>query len=234
MEDDKNLRQTTQTTASVNQCTLGTEAGPQNIIVRQVIGEAEKQKVQDIQVTVPDPKPAIEQVVDVFVKDVDVTDVEVIRDKVIVRGDYEIKVIYVACLADHPVHALEVRHNRFTQDIEMPGARRGMDADANVTIEFVDYDFDECERYFHDETEDETPDDTTDETADETEDETDDECDEECGDHHHHNNHKHHCHHHHHHCRRNLDVSVVLKIVAKVYADREIQINTATAGTAKG
>jgi len=123
-----------------NNCTLGVQAGP--IIVRQVIGEKTKQKVLDIHVVVPERKPSIEQIVDVFVKDVEVLNVEVITDKVIVRGEFEIKAIYVADLPDQPVHAVEIKHYKWTQDIEVPGARRGMDADASVVVEFVDYDVD--------------------------------------------------------------------------------------------
>ena len=142
--DDKSTRQTmsasstgTSMAMSPNQCTLGSQTGPQSIIVRQVVGESEQQKVLDVSVTVPGPKPAIEQIIDVFVKNVNVNSVDIITDKVIVRGDLEIKAIYVACVAEQSVHAVEVK---WTQDIPIAGARRGMDADASVIVEFVDYD----------------------------------------------------------------------------------------------
>lgn len=217
--DEKDLRWT-----NMKECTMGVETGPQTIIVRQVIGEAEAQKVQDIQIRVPDQKPPIEQIVDVIVKNVCITDVDVIHDKIIVRGDYEIKAIYVACLPDQPVHAVEIKHQRFTQDVVVPGARRGMDADATVTIEFVDFDFDtsphdtdERGYKYHDddyETPDETPDENT-----SCESPCESPCETPCEE-------KKKCHHHHHHkcCTRHFDVSVVLKVVAKVYADREIMI----------
>ena len=48
----------------------------------------------------------------------------------------------IACLPDQPVHAVEIKHYKWTQDIDIPGARRGMDADASVVVEFVDYDVD--------------------------------------------------------------------------------------------
>jgi len=139
---DKDLRQ------MPPQGTLGAQAGPQTIVVRQVVGENERQKVLDVHVAVPDPKPGIEQIIDVFVKNVEVTNVEVITDKVIVRGEFEIKAIYVACLPNQPVHAVELRHQRFTQDVDIPGARRGMDADATVSVEFVDYDIAEYTRAY--------------------------------------------------------------------------------------
>lgn len=124
------------------------QTGPQSMIVRQVIGEREKQKVLDLHVCVPPSKPAIEQIVDVFVKDVEVDCIDVITDRVIVRGELEVKAIYVACLPEQPVHAIEVKHYKWTQDIDIPGARRGMDADAGVVVEFVDYDVEECCRAY--------------------------------------------------------------------------------------
>ena len=127
---------------------LPMQTGPQSMIVRQVIGEREKQKVLDLHICVPHNKPAIEQIVDVFVKDVEVSCIDVITDRVIVRGELEVKAIYVACLPDQPVHAIEVKHYKWTQDIDIPGARRGMDADAGVVVEFVDYDVEECSRAY--------------------------------------------------------------------------------------
>lgn len=215
-------------------CPLGAETGPQTIIVRQVVAEREKQKVLDIHVVVPDRKPAIEQIIDVFVKDVEINCVDVITDKVIVRGEFEIKAVYVADLPNQPVHAVEIKHYKWTQDIDMPGVRRGMDADASVVIEFVDYDVDEHTRAYKYKYED---------MSNCNNDEDDDDCNcnnhhshnDECDDHDHddddhehgcHNNNNHNHHHHHHHCAREFDVSVVLKIVAKVMTNREIQIGS--------
>ncbi|MDL2280551.1 DUF3794 domain-containing protein [Selenomonadales bacterium OttesenSCG-928-I06] len=196
---------------------LSLPAGPQTVVVRQVIGEQERQKVLDVQIKVPERKPAIEQIVDVFVKNLKVLRVDVINDRVIVRGDLEIKAIYVAALPQQPVHAVEVKHYKFTQEVDIPGARKGMDAEANVVVEFVDYNVaeytraykyknfenmdsncscnsycDSCDDYCSDDCED-TP-----------------VCDEEdtcpCED------------------TREFDVSIVLKIVAKVMADREVVV----------
>jgi hypothetical protein len=217
--DDKSLRQTvvsattsgstTTTMASTNPCTLGVQTGP--IIVRQVIGEQEQQKVLDIHVVVPDQKPAIEQIIDVFVKDVEVNSVDVITDKVIVRGDLEIKAIYVACVPEQSVHAVELKNVKWTQDIQLLGARKGMDADASVVVEFVDYDVNDMTRAYRHKY-------GTMKYAVDDDDECDDMCPatageatapDETG------------------CTREFDVSIVLKITAKVLADREIQIGTA-------
>lgn len=117
------------------------EPGPETIAVEQVLGAEMAQKVIEFDMVVPDPKPDIEQVIDVYVKDVDINCVDVIPNKVIIRGDLEVKVMYVADLPDRPVHAYEKRHVRFTRDIVIDGAEKGMDAEADVTVEYVNYDF---------------------------------------------------------------------------------------------
>lgn len=205
----------------VDYCTLGQQAGPQTIVVRQVIGEAEKQKSLDIHVRVPDRKPEIEQIVDVFVKDVEINSIDVITNKVIVRGDFEIKAIYVACLPDQPVHAVELKNFKWTIDIPIPGARKGMDAEATVDVEYVDYDVDKHTRaykYKNYEVDDDM---------------CDDDDDDDCNDNHNHQHHHHddddcgnnnNHHHHHHHCTRDFDVAVVLRVNAKVLADRQVMI----------
>ncbi len=117
------------------------EPGPEKIQVEQVLGAEMAQRVIEVDMIVPDPKPDIEQVIDVYVKNVEINSVDVITDKVIVRGDLEIKVMYVADLPNQPVHAYEKKHVRFTRDIVVAGAQKGMDAEADVTVEYVNYDF---------------------------------------------------------------------------------------------
>lgn len=132
---------------AVNLCATK-QPSMQTIIVRQVLGEREEQKVFDMHVRVPERKPSIEQIVDVFVKNLKVTSVDVIMDRVIVRGEFELKTIYVANLPGNPVHALEIKHCKWTQDIGIAGARYGMDAEASVCMEFVDYDVPEMTRAY--------------------------------------------------------------------------------------
>ena len=205
-------------------CTLGVQTG--TIIVRQIIGEKEKQKALDIHVVVPERKPSIEQIVDVFVKEVEVNSVDVITDKVIVRGEFEIKAIYVAALPDQPVHAVEIKHYKWTLDIDIPGARRGMDAEASVVVEFVDYDVDDHHRAYKYKNFEPICDDDDDDDEDDCHDHDHDhgchdhDHDDDCDDHHH-------GHHHHRNCRE-FDVSVILKVTAKVMTDREVTIGTGT------
>lgn len=236
-----------------NYCTAGYSAGPKSIVVQQVLGERTVQKSLDVHVVVPRHKPAIEQIVDVFVKKLCITSVDIIPNKVVVRGEFEVKALYVACKPRQPVHAVEVWPIRFTAHADISGARRGMDAEANVKVEFVDYDcaehtraqwykkkgdnYDDCDDdYEHDHHHYECDDDY---------DDYDDDCD--CDYHHKYKpktlkKHKFphkcksdcHCDHdHHHHCKphkpprrctRRFDVSVVLRITAKVMTDREVML----------
>ena len=117
------------------------EPGPETIEVEQVLGAAMAQRVVEFDMFVPDRKPDIEQVVDVYVKDVEINSVDVIPNKVIIRGELEVKVMYVADLPNQPVHAFERKQVRFTRDIVIEGAEKDMDASADVTVEYVDYDF---------------------------------------------------------------------------------------------
>lgn len=112
---------------------------PQCIVVQQVIGEQDVQKTIDIHLVVPKHKPAIEQVVDVLVKKLCITNVEVLPHKVIVRGHFELKALYVACLPSQPVHALEARHVHFTAAAHIHGCHYGVDADAHAVVEYIDY-----------------------------------------------------------------------------------------------
>lgn len=117
------------------------EPGPETIEVEQVLGAAMSQRVVEFDMFVPERKPDIEQIVDVYVKDVEINSVDVIPNKVIIRGELEVKVMYVADLPNQPVHAFERKQVRFTRDIVIEGAEKDMDASADVTVEYVDYDF---------------------------------------------------------------------------------------------
>ncbi len=213
-------------------CTLG--YGPKAIVVQQVLGARQVQKSVDVHVQLPRHKPGIEQIVDVFVKKLCITSVDVIPNKVIVRGEFEVKALYVACRPRQPVHAVEVWPVRFTAYADIRGARPGMEADAAVVVEFVDYDIEKHwrghKKKYHDH------DDCQDDEYDSCEEYDNDDCDCEydCDEEYHHKQkpfkkhkfqhkckpnckpHKHCC------CARHFNVSVVLGITVKVMTDREV------------
>ncbi len=87
----------------------GPQGGPQSVVIRQVIGENQTEKVLEVPVRIPPQHPAVEQIIDVLVRRPRITSVETIFNQVIVCGDLEIKALYVACLPNQPVHAVEVR-----------------------------------------------------------------------------------------------------------------------------
>ena len=205
--------------------------GPKSIVVQQVLGERMVQKSIDVHVRVPQHKPAIEQIVDVFVKKLQITDVDVIHDKVVVRGEFEVKALYVACRPRQPVHAVEVWPIRFTAYADIRGARRGMEADASVVVEFVDYDVEKHTRAKWHKKKDHDYDHCQDDNDDYCDDDYKDcDCDEDC----HHKfktlkKHKFmpHCKPHckpHCHCTRRFNVSVVLGVNVKVVTDRELML----------
>lgn len=116
--------------------------GPETIDVEQVLGADTTPLVVEFDLFVPSNKPDINQIIDVYVKDIEITDVDVIQDKVIIRGILKVKAMYVADLPNEPVHAIERKHVRYTCDIDLPGAEPGMNATADAAVEFIDYDFD--------------------------------------------------------------------------------------------
>lgn len=243
---------------AIHKCVLGA-IGPQPMLVNQIVGMGETQKSLDIHVRVPKRKPAIEQIIDVYVKKPCITNVEVLTGKVLVRGFFEAKTIYVACVPSQAVHAVEARRIRFTAEVPICRARCGMDADASVAVEFIDYECDhhcrahwykQWDRYYK------QPDYFYDDDCD-----CDDEYQDECNHKHHKKYKKHTCedddnyhdcgckdkHHHdcgckdnHHHdddcehhcppkkkprkCCRDFDISIVLKVTAKVFSCREIML----------
>ncbi|MCX7781560.1 MAG: DUF3794 domain-containing protein [Negativicutes bacterium] len=117
------------------------QPGIEKIEVEQVLGAQMAQRVVEFDMFVPAQKPDIEQVIDVYVKDLKCTSINVIPDKVIIRGELEVKVMYVADLPNQPVHAFERQQVRFTRDIVIDGAEPDMKATADITVEYVDYDF---------------------------------------------------------------------------------------------
>lgn len=117
------------------------EPGMEKIQVEQVLGAESAQRVVELDLFVPERKPPIEQVVDVYIKELCIKSVDVIPDKVVVRGEFEVKVMYVADLPDQPVHAFEKHNIRWTRDIDLLGAEKDMPASADVVVEYVDYDF---------------------------------------------------------------------------------------------
>ncbi|MDL2280552.1 DUF3794 domain-containing protein [Selenomonadales bacterium OttesenSCG-928-I06] len=123
-------------------CVCQANVAPQTIQVEQVLGANMAQRIVEFDLVVPENKPGIEQIIDVYVKNIEITAADIILDRVIVRGCLEVKVLYVADLPDQPVHAFERKNVKFTRDIEILGAEPGMKVNADTMVEFIDYDVD--------------------------------------------------------------------------------------------
>lgn len=172
----------------------------EKIKVEQVIAAGSAQRVLEINVVVPPEKPPIAQVVKMVVKNLEVTNVKVITNKVIVTGEFDVKVMYVADLPDQPVHAVEIENHKFTKDIALEGVNPDMDAQADAVLEYSDYDF-ECGKHKHHHKHKEAKYTTGDQE----------------------------CHHHHHHqCDpRRVRLTLVIKVWAKVfdYVEMEVMVS---------
>ncbi|HAA89760.1 MAG: LysM-like peptidoglycan-binding protein [Thermoanaerobacterales bacterium 50_218] len=103
--------------------------------VEHVVGERSVQVVVKDEFTVPEPKPDPEKIISID-KTVKITNVEVIKDKVIIDGQLNLQVVYVAALPDQPVHHTHALLE-FTQFVEIPGAEPGMTARASVKVEDI-------------------------------------------------------------------------------------------------
>lgn len=106
--------------------------------VRRVLGEGTQQSAVRGTITVPAQKPPVEQVIKCIAK-AKVTGTEILRNKVIVQGLAEAKVIYVAALPEgnQPVHAVH-GELAFTQAFDIPGLEAGEDADVFVDLKVED------------------------------------------------------------------------------------------------
>lgn len=133
------------TSQSADTACICFEPGVETIDVEQVLAAEMRQKVVEFDMTVPQREPDIGQVVDVYVKHVKIQNIDVIPNKVIIRGNLEVKVMYVAKLPNDPVHAFEREHVKFTRDIDVDGAMPDMKATADCMVEYVDYDFNDCD-----------------------------------------------------------------------------------------
>ncbi|HBQ29405.1 MAG TPA: peptidoglycan-binding protein, partial [Desulfotomaculum sp.] len=91
----------------------------------------------------PEPKPEVEKIIDTAVHEIKITETKIIKEKVIVRGYVNLQVIYVAALADQPVHAMHRRLD-FSTFIVVPGAKEGMDVDIRPLVEYITADKENC------------------------------------------------------------------------------------------
>lgn len=104
--------------------------------VEELIGEDSTQVVARETFETPDPKPCPVKIINVSVENIEVTDVKVIRNKIIIRGQVDLKIVYVSDKEDQAVHAMHHQLN-FRTFVEIQGAIEGMDVDVKPMVEYI-------------------------------------------------------------------------------------------------
>ena len=107
--------------------------------VDDVVGEARAQNIVKSDVSVPEAKPDILDIIRVEGKARE-PETKIIDDKIIIEGVLEVSVLYVAAVPEgtpqQPVHFMEAEVP-FTQFVEIPGAREDMTKLVKVEVEHI-------------------------------------------------------------------------------------------------
>jgi nucleoid-associated protein YgaU len=122
---------------------MGVQVTKELFKVSQVIGEACQQVIVEGTVNVPNGKPNIERVISVDAQlNSASVETDVLDGKVVVEGEIEVKVMYVADVpdGDQPVHFME-RTIRFSNFVKVPGAKPDdMTVRVKAEIEHIQFD----------------------------------------------------------------------------------------------
>ncbi|MGE5542333.1 MAG: SPOCS domain-containing protein, partial [Bacillota bacterium] len=110
----------------------------QSFRAEDIIGRERTQVVTRADILVPEQKPNVVQVIDSLVE-CDVTDVDIIRNKAIVRGTISSRIIYES---DSPYQTVHVVHGETTFEhfVEIPGLDEDMTVTADCEVEFAQFD----------------------------------------------------------------------------------------------
>ncbi|MBF7082664.1 DUF3794 domain-containing protein [Desulfallas sp. Bu1-1] len=107
----------------------------ERITVNQVVSENSQQTVVRGTISVPDPKPDVDQIISTE-KTATVKNTSLLPDKVVIDGMLNLQVVYVAFKPDQAVHHM---HGQvpFTAYVDVEGALPGMDVKVDVVVEDV-------------------------------------------------------------------------------------------------
>jgi len=109
----------------------------QDITVEHMVDDkAVKQVIVSDTFEVPEEKPEVEKILD-SKAEVEITDKRILTGKVILDGEVKIQVMYVAMEPDQSVHELS-RTIKFSEFVEVPEARPGMNVQVHFQVEAVD------------------------------------------------------------------------------------------------
>ncbi|MEW6541667.1 MAG: DUF3794 domain-containing protein [Bacillota bacterium] len=110
---------------------------PVTLFIDQILNEEDMVQVTIREVVgIPQQKPDAQKILETIVTNVEVTETDVIPNKVIIRGVVTVKVVYVADRPDQPVHAFTV-DIPFTTFVDVPGAVPDASVNVMVDAEFV-------------------------------------------------------------------------------------------------
>ncbi len=134
----KVLRSTTLKVVTDVKGVPGIQITRQTFKAEDIIGHEESQVVTRLDVVVPEQKPSVVQVIDSLVE-CDITDIDIIANKAIVRGTISARIIYES---DSPYQTVHVVHGEgtFEQFVEIPGLEPDMTVTAECDVEFAQFD----------------------------------------------------------------------------------------------
>lgn len=107
--------------------------------VDREIGTGVTQVVLRETAAVPEEKPDIAKVIETMVDKTEVTETNILKGKVLIRGYTDVEVVYVSTRPAQDVHALHQRLN-FRTFVPVAGAEPDMDVKVSVEPEFVSVD----------------------------------------------------------------------------------------------
>ncbi|MGB9802907.1 SPOCS domain-containing protein [Desulfofundulus sp.] len=120
----------------VTSCPAGATCEMETIKVANVVGSGTRQVIVSEDFEVPGEKPPVAKILEVDAT-AEITGKKTIKDKAVIEGTVTVQVLYVAAEPDQPVHQLHHTF-RFSDVVEIPGAKPDMDVRVDVRVESAD------------------------------------------------------------------------------------------------
>ncbi len=114
----------------------GADVETVNLQIEDLVAQECKQVIVKDAKEPPSQKPDIDKVKEVIASDVIIKDVDVIKDKVLIKGEIEFEILYTAMNKDQSMHMIH-RKVPFKTFIDVPGARANDHADIDVEVEWA-------------------------------------------------------------------------------------------------
>ncbi|EOD01692.1 DUF3794 and LysM peptidoglycan-binding domain-containing protein [Caldisalinibacter kiritimatiensis] len=105
--------------------------------IDQMIGKNQAQPLIDGKITLPENKPEINKILTID-GDVRITGTNIIKDKILINGAVDFKVLYDAEDEQQPIHSFKAS-KEFEEEIEIEGVNEQMIGDVKAHVEHIDY-----------------------------------------------------------------------------------------------